>query len=229
MPTALLGRKLGITRYFTADGNNIPVTVIEAGPCAVTQVKTTGTDGYSAIQVAFEDVKARRSTMPLIGHDAKAGVSPQRHHCELRLENDKQAEEYELGQTLDVSLFEGILYVDVMGQSKGKGFQGPMKRYHFSGLEASHGVQRAHRSPGSIGGHASNLGTGPKIKKGKRMAGHMGDERVTVRNLDVISIDTERNLILVKGPVPGPNQGLLFIRESRRLNKRKTRLAKKKS
>ena len=116
-----------------------------------------------------------------------------------------------------------------MGQSKGKGFQGPMKRYHFSGLEASHGVQRAHRSPGSIGGHASNLGTGPKIKKGKRMAGHMGDERVTVRNLDVISIDTERNLILVKGPVPGPNQGLLFIRESRRLNKRKTRLTKEKS
>jgi large subunit ribosomal protein L3 len=189
-------------------------------------VKTTKTDGYSAVQIAFEDVKPRRSTMPVIGHDAKAGTAPKRIHRELRLDNDDQAETFELGQTIDISVFEQTMYVDVIGTSKGKGFQGPMKRHNFGGLEASHGVQRKHRSPGSIGGHASNLGTGPKIKKGKRMAGRMGNERVTVRNLDVIRVDPERNLILVKGPVPGPNQGLLFLQTSKRLNKRKARLAK---
>ena len=225
MPAALIGRKIGMTRYFTEDGVNLPVTVIEAGPCAVTQIKTTETDGYSAVQLAFGYIKPRRSTMPIIGHDAKAGVAPQRRHRELRLDEDGQTEGFELGQMLDVSAFESVKYVDVVGVSKGKGFQGPMKRYNFSGLEDSHGVQRKHRSAGSIGGHATNLGTGPKIKRGKKMAGHMGDERVTVRNLDVVSCDPQRNLLLVKGPVPGPNQGLLFIRESKRLNKSKARKA----
>lgn len=226
MPAVLLGRKLGMTRYFTEDGRNIPVTVIQAGPCPVTQVKTVETDGYSAIQIGYDELKPRRSTMPMIGHDAKAGAAPQRMHRELRLENDKAAGEYDLGQSMDVSQFEGVKYVDVTGTSKGKGFQGVMKRHNFAGLEDSHGVERKHRSAGSIGGHATNLGTGPKPKKGKRMAGQMGNEQVTTRSVDVISVDPERNLIMVKGPVPGANSGLLFIREAKRLNRRKTRLAK---
>jgi large subunit ribosomal protein L3 len=226
MPAALLGRKIGMTRYFTEEGKNLPVTVIQAGPCAVTQVKTSETDGYAAVQLAFEDIKPRRSTMPVMGHDAKAGVAPKRFHREIRVEDDREAGGFELGQSVDVTAFEGVKYVDVTGTSKGKGFQGPMKRHNFAGLEASHGVERKHRSAGSIASHATNRGTGPKVKKGKLMAGHMGDERVTARSLDVVAIDPEKNLILVKGPVPGPNDGFLFIRESKRLNRRKQRLVK---
>jgi len=217
MPAALLGRKIGMTRYFTEDGNNIPVTVIEAGPCAVTQVKTTESDGYAAIQLAFDDVKPRRSTQPLIAHDFKAGASPKRVHREVRLKDDKEASGYNLGQTVGVNVFENVKYVDVIGTSKGKGFAGVMKRHHFAGQEASHGCERKHRSPGSISAHATNRGTGPKPKKGKRMAGHMGAERVTVRSIDVVSIDPDRNLLLVKGPVPGPNRGYVYVRESVRL------------
>lgn len=223
MPAAILGRKIGMTRYFLDDGRNVPVTVIEAGPCAVTQVKTSESDGYSAVQLAFGDVLPRRSTMPLIGHDAKAGVTPKRWHRELRLENDDAANEYQLGQTIDVSAFEGVMFVDVVGTSKGKGTQGVMKRHNFAGMEASHGVERKHRSAGSLAGHATNRGTGPKPKKGKRMAGRMGAERVTVRSLDVIAIDPERSLLLVKGPVPGPKGGFLFIREAIRLSRSKAR------
>ncbi len=225
MPAALLGRKLGMTRYFTENGTNLPVTVIEAGPCAVTQVKTTESDEYAAVQLAFDDVKPRRSSQPLIGHDHKAGVSPKRWHQELRLDDDEAAGEYELGQRIDVSTFENVKYVDVTGVSKGKGFQGVMKRHHFQGHCASHGTQRKHRSGGSIGGHATDLGTGPKLKKGKKMAGRMGGDRVTVRSLDVIAVDPERNLLLVKGPVPGPVRGLLFIREAKRLYRSKAKLA----
>ena len=224
MTAAIIGRKIGMTRFFTEDGINVPVTLIEAGPCVVTQVKTAETDGYSAVQLGYGDVKPRRSTMPLIGHDAKAGAPPRRVHREIRLDDDPSLEP---GEQVDVSAFEGVMYVDVVGTSKGTGFQGPMKRHNFSGLEASHGVERKHRSAGSIGGHATNLGTGPKVKKGKKMAGQMGSVRVTARNLDVISIDPERNLLLVKGAVPGPRKGMLFIRQSKRLNKRKARLAAK--
>ena len=225
MPAVLLGRKLGMTRYFTDTGANLPVTVIEAGPCAVTQVKTTESDQYAAVQLAFDDIKPRRSTQPMIGHDHKAGTSPKRRHQELRLEDDEAAGEYELGQTIDVSTFEDVKYVDVTGLSKGKGFQGVMKRHNFKGMCASHGVQRVHRTGGSIGGHSTDLGTGPKLKKGKRMAGRMGNDRVTVRSLDVIAIDPARNLMLVKGPVPGPSRGLLFIREAKRLNRSKAKAA----
>ncbi len=221
MPAALLGRKIGMTRWFTADGTNIPVTVIQAGPCAVTQVKTTAADGYSAVQLAFEDVRPRRSTIPVMGHDAKAGITPKRFHREVRLADDAAAGEYELGQSVDVSVFEGVKYVDVTGISKGKGFAGVMKRHHFKGLPASHGTERKHRSAGSIGGHATDLGTGPKVKKGKRMAGRMGGVRVTIRSLDVVSIDPHRHLLMVKGAVPGPNRGLVFIRDAKRLYRRK--------
>ena len=202
MPACLLGKKLGMSRYYTDKGINIPVTVIAAGPCVVTQIKTTETDGYSAIQIGFEDVKPRRSTMPVIGHDAKAGTAAKRVHREMLLENDDAAAAFELGQTLDVSMFEKILFVDVVGTSKGKGFAGVMKRHNFKGLCASHGTERKHRSAGSIGGHASNLGTGPKLKKGKRMAGRMGGERVSIRNLDVVEIDPKRNLLpATAGPI----------------------------
>jgi large subunit ribosomal protein L3 len=218
MASALLGRKIGMTRYFTEEGANIPVTVIQAGPCVVTQIKTDETDGYAAVQVAYEDVAPRRSTMPVIGHDHTAGTSPKRFHREYRTDDVT----VELGETITVDCFADVKFVDISGRSKGKGFQGGMKRHHFAGLEASHGVKRRHRCVGSIGGHSSNLGTGPKLKKGKRMPGHMGDVNVTVRSLPVVAIDTDRNLILVMGTVPGPNNACVFVRPAVRLNRRKT-------
>ena len=172
MPAAaILGKKIGMTRWFMEDGTNIPVTVIEAGPCVVTQVKTTTTDGYAAVQLAFDDAKARTSTQPLIGHDAKAGSGPKRVHRELRLDSDKDAEAFSLGQAVTVSALDGIKFVDVTGQSKGKGFQGTMVRWNFKGMCASHGTERKHRSPGSIGGGGTDRGVGPKLKKGKKMSG----------------------------------------------------------
>jgi large subunit ribosomal protein L3 len=223
--TALLGRKIGMTRWFTADGRNHPVTVIEAGPCAVTQVKTTKTDGYSAIQIGFDEVRPKRSTMPIIGHDGKAGAAPQRFHREERVKDDDVAARHAPGQVLDVSVFAKIKYVDVIGTSKGKGFAGVMKRHGFGGQCASHGTERKHRSPGSISAVASMRGQGP-IKKGIRMAGRMGGKRITVRNLDVIAIDPAKNLLIVKGLVPGPAQGLVVVRESVRLYKSKARKAR---
>ena len=222
MSKTLLGRKIGMSRYFLEDGTNIPVTIVEAGPCVVTQVKSEETDGYNAVQLGFEDVKPGRATMPVIGHDAKANTAPKRFHKEARLENET---DLEAGQTIDVSVFEDVMFVDVVGTSKGKGFQGGMKRHNFKGLEASHGVKRRHRSPGSINGHATNLGTGPKPKKGKRMAGQMGNKQITCRSLPVINIDSERNLLLVKGAIPGPNNGMVLIREAKRLNRKKTNAA----
>lgn len=223
MPKAILGRKIGMTRLYDDDGNNVPVTVIEAGPCFVSQIKTVETDGYEALQLAFEDLKARNSTFQMIGHDAKAGVAPKRFHREIRMAEGETAG-VEAGQEIKVEEFESVVFVDVTATSKGKGFQGAMKRHGFKGQEASHGVERKHRSPGSIGGRSSNLGTG-KPKKGIRMAGHMGDETVTVRSLKVIGVDKEKSLLLIKGPVPGPKRGLIFIREAKRLYKGKAKLA----
>ncbi|MFA9479018.1 50S ribosomal protein L3 [Phycisphaerales bacterium AB-hyl4] len=225
MATGILGRKIGMTRLYDEQGRNVPVTVIQAGPCQISQVKSADSDGYEAIQIAFDDMKARNSTFPLIGHDAKAGIAPKRYHREVRV-GDGESANYELGQELTVEVFADVKFVDVTGTSKGKGFQGTMKRHNFKGQLASHGVERKHRSPGSIGGHANNAGKSGKIKKGKRMSGHMGQERVTVRSLPVVGIDKERNLLLVKGAVPGPKQGLLMVRESVRLYKRKAKLAK---
>lgn len=223
MSATILGRKVGMTRIYTAEGVSVPVTVVSAGPCFVSQVKSVETDGYSAVQLAFDDVKPRRSTVPLIGHDAKAGLAPKRFHREVRLDADKLAN-YQLGQEVKVDIFETVKFVDVVGQSKGKGFAGAMKRHNFKGLCASHGTERKHRSPGSIAGHANERGGTGGPKKGKKMPGHMGDERVTVRSLDVVAVDKERNLLLVKGPVPGSKNGLLIIKEATRLYKPKARI-----
>jgi large subunit ribosomal protein L3 len=222
--TGILGKKIGMTRFFKSDGTNIPVTVIQAGPCVVTQVKTTATDGYAAVQIAFDDMKARNSTQAMIGHDAKAGAAPKRAHREIRLATDAEAEAYTLGQELKLDSMADLKFVDVVGTSKGKGFAGVMKRHRFKGMCATHGTERKHRTPGSIGSHGTDRGHGAKIKKGKRMAGRMGDEQVTVRSLDVVKVDAANNLLLVKGAVPGASDGLLLIKTPGRLYKRKARI-----
>lgn len=216
----LLGQKVGMTRVYTEDGTSLPVTVIKVEPNTVTQLRTKDVDGYSAVQVGAGEIKARNSTMPLIGHDAKAGVAPRRKHHEFRLEDGAESG-WELGQTLTVSEFAEIKFVDVIGISKGKGFQGGMKRWGFKGQLASHGVERKHRSPGSIGGHGNNAGKSGRIKKGKKMSGHMGNKQITVRSLDVVRVDTENNLILVKGPVPGHNNAWVEVRPATRLSRSK--------
>jgi large subunit ribosomal protein L3 len=222
MALMLMGKKLGMTRVYTDAGVNVPVTVLQVGPCVVTQVRTADKDKYSAVQIAYGDMKARNSTIPMIGHDAKAGVGPKRHHREFRVKAD-EVSTFSLGQELKVDSLTGTMYVDVIGQSKGKGFQGVMKRHHFKGIGASHGTERKHRSPGSIGGLCSNRGFGGGLKKGKKMAGHLGDDRVTTRCLDIVRIDSEKGLLLVKGAVPGANNGMVMIRPSSRLYKSKAR------
>jgi len=211
MTPALLGKKIGMTRVYDEKGSVIPVTVVLAGPCAVTQVKTVDSDGYNAVQLGFEETKPRFSTFPLLGHTAKAGVGPRRHFAEIR---SKEATDRKAGDIVNVSVFEGIQYVDVCGTSKGKGTAGVMKRHHFGGQPASHGTERKHRSPGSLASRATWRGQSGKPKKGVRMAGHMGMDRVTTRNHPLVKIDAENNLLLIKGALPGPNGGLLFIRKS---------------
>lgn len=222
MAFSLLGRKVGMTRVFNDAGVNVPVTVLQLGPCVVTQVRTPEKDGYSAVQIGFDEVKPRRSTIPVIGHDAKAGVGPQRVHREF-LVDAKDAGNYSLGQGLTVKDFAGTLFVDVVGISKGKGFQGTMKRWHFKGQYASHGTERKHRSPGSIGSLCSNRGFGGGLAKGKKMAGHMGAVRRTCRSLDIVRIDEENNLMLVKGSVPGANTGIIEVRPAIRLYRGKAK------
>jgi len=224
MPAVLIGRKVGMTRVFGEDGRSIPVTVIEAGPCYVSQIKTPETDGYRAIQMAYEDVKPRNSTQQVIGHDAKAGLPAKRVHREVRLEDGQEAG-VELGQALTVEVFDGIKFVDVTGTTKGHGFQGTMRRWGFKGMCASHGTERKHRSPGTLSGRSSNRGTG-KPKKGIRMSGHWGVDKVTMRSLEVVRMDKGNNLLLVKGPVPGHKQALVMVREAVRLYKGKARVAK---
>jgi len=213
MLTALLGRKIGMTQVYDDAGVLHPVTVVQAGPCPVLQIKTVQSDGYDAVQLGFEDVKAHRATKPLIGHAKKAGVKPQRFAREVRLA--QADEEIATGQSITVDIFDDVPHVDVIAVSKGKGFAGVMKRYNFGGQGASHGVERKHRSIGSIASHGTNAGTGPKPKKGKRMCGHMGAENVTTRNHRLISVDKENNLLLIKGSVPGPNGGFVQVRVSK--------------
>jgi large subunit ribosomal protein L3 len=203
----LLGTKLGMTQLWDENNRVIPVTVIQAGPCVVTQVRTPDQNGYSAVQLGFGAIKAKQVTKPDAGHFAKADVTPRKHLVELRT-ND--ASEYTLGQELTAEVFEAAEVVDVTGVSKGKGTAGVMKRHGFHGLRASHGVHRKHRSPGSIGGCA----TPGRVFKGLKMAGRMGHERVTVQNLTVHSIDAERGLILVKGAIPGNKGGLVVLRSA---------------
>lgn len=215
MTAALLGKKIGMTQIYDDDGNMVPVTVIEAGPCSVLQVKKSGTtsDGYNAVQLGFEDVKPHRSTMPLIGHAARAGTGPKKFVREIRTTEPPAAE---TGDVWTVETFEQaeVRFVDVVGTTKGRGFAGVMKRHGFGGQPGSHGTERKHRSPGSIGGHA-NLGTGRNIKKGKRMAGHMGHVRRTTKSHRLVRVDKEHNLLLVKGSVPGPNGGYVIVQQAK--------------
>jgi len=200
----ILGAKLGMTQVW--DNNKVvPVTVVQAGPCVVTQVRTGDKDGYSAVQLAFGAIDPRKVNKPKSGQFTKAGVSPRRHLVELRTTD---AEAYELGQEVTVETFEAGTPVDVTGKTKGKGYAGVMKRHGFHGLKSSHGVERKHRSPGSIGACA----TPGRVFKGVRMAGRMGNKRFTVQNLTVQAVDVENNLILVKGAVPGPKGGLILLR-----------------
>jgi large subunit ribosomal protein L3 len=201
----VLGEKLGMTQVFDDEGRIVPVTVVQAGPCVVTRVRTPESDGYSAVQIGYGQIDPRKVNKPLTGHFEKAGVTPRRHLVELRTDD---ATEYELGQELTVEVFEAGQRIDVTGRSKGKGTAGVMKRHGFKGLSASHGTQRKHRSPGSIGGCA----TPGRVFKGLRMAGRHGNARITVQNLTVHAIDTEKNLLLIKGAVPGPNGGLVLVR-----------------
>ena len=211
MTPALIGRKVGMTRIYDEKGAVVPVTVVAAGPCAVTQVKTLETDGYNAVQLGFGEIKARKSTFPLIGHTAKAGVGPRKHFREIKL---KDATDKKLGDTVTTEIFNDVKYVDVIGVSKGKGTAGVMKRHHFGGQPASHGTERKHRSPGSLASRATWRGQSGKPKKGVRMAGHMGVDRVTTRNHPLVRVDAANNILLIKGALPGPNGGLLFVRKS---------------
>ena len=203
----LLGEKLGMTQVWDAENRLVPVTVIKAGPCVVTQVRTPETDGYSAVQIAFGAVDPRKVTQPLTGHFDKAGVTPRRHVVELRTAD---AADYSLGQELTADLFEAGQLVDATGTTKGKGFAGVMKRHGFHGVSASHGAHRNHRKPGSIGG-ASTPG---RVFKGMKMAGRMGGERQTTQNLTIHSVDVEKGFLLVVGPVPGPKGGVVLVRSA---------------
>lgn len=203
----VLGTKLGMTQLWEEHNRLVPVTVIQAGPCVVTQVRTPETDGYSAVQLGYGAVKAKNVTKPEAGHFEKAGVTPRRHLVELRTAD---ASEYTLGQEIAADVFSESDFVDVTATSKGKGTAGVMKRHGFGGLRATHGVHRKHRSPGSIGG----CSTPGKVIKGLRMAGRMGVERVTVQNLQVHSVDAERGIMLVRGAVPGPKGSLLVVRSA---------------
>ncbi len=204
----ILGTKLGMTEIFTEDSRAVPVTVIQAGPCFVTQVKTQESDGYDAVQLAFAEARKGKTNKPTAGHFEKAGIKkPLRHLVELRTDD---ASSYAPGQEITVDIFAPGDVTDVVGVSKGKGFTGPMKRHGFSGLGGSHGTERKHRSPGSVGAGS----TPSRVFRGMKMAGQHGNARVTVLNLEVVEADAERNLLLLKGAVPGPSGGLVMIRSS---------------
>jgi large subunit ribosomal protein L3 len=205
----ILGEKLGMTQLFE-EARAVPVTVIKAGPCYVAQVKTTERDGYQALQLAFAEPRPsgrNRLSKPMQGHFGAHGDKPGRYVVELRTDD---AANYEPGQELKADIFAAGEHADVVGVSRGKGFAGVMKRHGFSGLGASHGTERKHRSPGAIGACA----TPSRVFKGTRMAGQMGNERTTVLNLEVVAVDAERNLLMVKGAIPGPSGGLVMVRSS---------------
>ena len=199
----LIGKKIGMTSVFSADGKNVPCTVIEVGPCVVTQVKTIDTDGYDAIQLGFEEKREKSTTKPELGHFEKAVVAPMRHLAEFKGFEDR----FKLGEQITVDIFNDVLFVDVAGISKGKGFQGVVKRHGFGGAHSTHGEQHVKRSSGSIGAASYPA----KVFKGTRMGGQMGNERVTVQNLQVVKVIPEHNLLLLKGSVPGGKGSILYI------------------
>ena len=201
----VLGEKLGMTQVWDAENRVVPVTVVKAGPCVVTQVRDNAKDGYAAVQIAFGEIDPRKVNKPRKGHFDKAGVTPRRYMVEVRTDD---ADQYSLGQEITAEVFEVGQRIDVVGTSKGKGTAGVMKRHNFRGLGNSHGTQRKHRSPGSIGACA----TPGRVFKGVRMAGRMGNARVTVQNLTVHAIDAEKGLLLIKGAVPGPNGGVVLVK-----------------
>jgi large subunit ribosomal protein L3 len=201
----ILGNKLGMTQVFDDKNRVVPVTVVKAGPCVVTQVRTEERDGYNAVQLAFGSIDPRRVTKPVAGQFAKAGVTPRRHLVELRVADPSQ---FEVGQEVTAEAFADGALVDVTGISKGKGFAGTMKRHGFAGQGAAHGAQAVHRRPGSIGGCA----TPGRVFKGTRMSGRMGGERVTTQNLTVYKVDAEAGLLLIKGAIPGRKGGLVVVK-----------------
>jgi large subunit ribosomal protein L3 len=214
----ILGAKLGMTQVW--DNNRVvPVTVVQAGPCVVTQVRGADKDGYSAVQLGYGAIDPRKVKKPVSGHYAKADVAPRRHIVELRTTD---AGEYQLGQEITVDTFAPGVAIDVTGRTKGKGYAGPMKRHGFHGLRASHGVERKHRSPGSIGACA----TPGRVFKGTRMAGRMGGVRFTVQNLTVQAVDTDNNLLLVRGAIPGPKGALVLVRTAAKTRVKKGGAAK---
>jgi large subunit ribosomal protein L3 len=201
----LIGKKLGMTSIFTEDGKNIPVTLIELGPCSVTQIKTLESDGYSAVQIAYGDgVREKNVTKPVMGHLGKAGVGPSRYMEEIRCEDSAG---YELGQVLTIAELDEKLPVDVIGTSKGRGFAGGMKRHGFAGHRASHGEEKHHRTNGSLSSSARLT----HVWKGKRMSGHMGDARETIKNLAIVKVDVEKNIIAVKGSIPGHSDAKVTV------------------
>ncbi|MBM6545560.1 50S ribosomal protein L3 [Janibacter sp. YIM B02568] len=203
----VLGEKLGMTQVWDDENRLVPVTVIQAGPCVVTQVRTDETDGYQAVQIAYGAIDPRKVNQPEGGHFAKAGVTPRRYSVELRTAD---AAEYSLGQELTVETFAAGEKIDVTATTKGKGFAGVMKRHGFAGVSASHGAHRNHRKPGSIGGCA----TPGRVFKGMRMAGRMGGVRQTTQNLTIHAVDAEKGLLLVKGAVPGPRGAVVLVRNA---------------
>ncbi|MCK5240908.1 50S ribosomal protein L3 [bacterium] len=209
---SILGRKIGMTQIFDADGKVIPVTVVSAGPCTVVQVKTVEKDGYSAIKVGYEEQKPQRIKKPVLGQYTKRNLKPQRLLREIRLSN---GETFEVGQTIGPEIFADVSWVEVMGVSKGKGFQGVIKRHGFSGGGNSHGSM-FHRAPGSIGQSSDPS----RVFKGVKMPGQMGNEKVTTIKLKLVKVDAKQNLLLIRGAVPGANRGLVLIRESNRGGKK---------
>ncbi|MBN1488883.1 MAG: 50S ribosomal protein L3 [Phycisphaerae bacterium] len=215
MIPAILGKKVGMTQVYDEEGNIVPVTVIQAGPCTVIQVKRAeGADKYDAVQLGFQDVKPHRSTKPMIGHAGKAGTGPKRFVRELRLTEPADAN---AGDVVTVEAFStgDVKFVDVVGVTKGRGFAGVMKRWGFGGQPASHGTERKHRSPGSIGSNSGQTGQGNAVKKGKRMAGHFGHDQRTTRNHRLVRVDADNALLLVKGSIPGPNGGFVVVRQAK--------------
>ena len=210
----LLGKKIGMTRVYDESGDLVPATVVQAGPCVVTQVKTIDTDGYNGVQIGFQDTKPSRQTKPLVGHCGKANTVPKQFVREIRL-GEKDTPECQAGDSLTVDIFNDITSVDVTGTSKGKGFAGGMKRHGFGGFPASHGCERKHRAPGSQASHGSNAGGGGGPKKGKRMAGHMGNVRITTKNHRLLAVDPERNLLIVKGAIAGASGNYCVIKSTK--------------